>query len=387
MTGSLKQRFVEAMSRVAATVNVVTTDGPAGRSGVTVSAMSSVSADAEHPILLICVNKSSVSAGPIRANGVFCVNILRDNQTYISNRFAGRQGLSGAEKFAGMNWTSGITGSPRLLDCLVAFDCRVLSVQVMESHLVVFGSVEDIFVDRAGAPLIYANRRYGTPVHFHGSRTEHRSGEVFKLGVFHTLGPYVVPRVLERLVELDRVTDLRIVDGDQRLISEGFKDGIIDAAVMYDWDLGADVENERLNAYKPYALVSERHVFALAAEVNLTELATEPLILLDAPPSGEYFVSLFHERGIEPNIRYRTGSIEMVRGMVGHGLGYSILVTPQASDRTYDGKFLNVVPIMDEIPSRYVVFARPRDQVMSRAAENFLFALRELFCGQIRPIL
>jgi flavin reductase (DIM6/NTAB) family NADH-FMN oxidoreductase RutF/DNA-binding transcriptional LysR family regulator len=379
MTGSLQQRFVDAMSRVAATVNVVTTDGPSGRFGVTVSAMSSVSADAEHPILLVCVNRTSVSAGPIRANGVFCVNILRDDQVYISNRFAGRQGVSGADKFDGVNWTAGITGSPRLLDCLVAFDCRVLSVQVMESHYVVFGSVEDIFVDRAGAPLIYTNRRYGTPVHFHGDRARRGPGDVFKLGVFHTLGPYVVPRVLERLVELDRVADLHIVDGDQRLISEGFKAGTIDAAVIYDWDLGADIENERLNAYKAYALVSERHAFASARAVGLTELATEPLILLDAPPSGEYFLSLFHDRGMEPNIRYRTGSIEMVRGMVGYGLGYSILVTPQASDRTYDGKLLKVVPIMDDIPSRYLVFARPRNRMLRRPVENFLFALRELF--------
>ena len=41
----LRQRFLSGMSHAACTVNVVTTDGPAGRAGVTVSAMSSVSAD------------------------------------------------------------------------------------------------------------------------------------------------------------------------------------------------------------------------------------------------------------------------------------------------------------------------------------------------------
>lgn len=49
---SLRDRFVQGMALSAATVNVVTTAGHAGRSGVTVSAMTSVSADGEAPTLL-----------------------------------------------------------------------------------------------------------------------------------------------------------------------------------------------------------------------------------------------------------------------------------------------------------------------------------------------
>jgi hypothetical protein len=43
------------MSHAACTVNVVTTDGAAGRHGVTVSAMVSVSADTPQPTLLVCI--------------------------------------------------------------------------------------------------------------------------------------------------------------------------------------------------------------------------------------------------------------------------------------------------------------------------------------------
>ncbi len=39
----IREKFLDGMSRAAATVSVVTTDGPAGRAG-TVSAMTSVSA-------------------------------------------------------------------------------------------------------------------------------------------------------------------------------------------------------------------------------------------------------------------------------------------------------------------------------------------------------
>jgi len=70
-----RDTFLEGMSRAASTVSIVTSDGPAGKVGVTVSAMSSVSADSERPSLLVCVNKNSRSADVIRENGRFCVNV------------------------------------------------------------------------------------------------------------------------------------------------------------------------------------------------------------------------------------------------------------------------------------------------------------------------
>ena len=52
-----RETFIAAMGQAATGVTVVTTDGRAGRLGVTVSAMTSVSADP--PLLLICVNRRS----------------------------------------------------------------------------------------------------------------------------------------------------------------------------------------------------------------------------------------------------------------------------------------------------------------------------------------
>ena len=87
------------MSHAACTVNVVTTDGAAGRHGVTVSAMVSVSADTPQPTLLVCIHHRSAVAAAVLENGVFCVNVLRDDQAHISDNFAGRSGAHGAAKF------------------------------------------------------------------------------------------------------------------------------------------------------------------------------------------------------------------------------------------------------------------------------------------------
>lgn len=162
MTGELRERFLGGMSHAACTVNVVTTDGPAGRRGVTISAMTSVSVDTPRPTLLICVHHLSPAASAILENGVFCVNVLRTDQTHISDSFAGRIEKFRDDKFACTRWTTQFTGAPRVADALVAFDCSVLSSERVGTHHVIIGAVEDVYLKPSGAPLIYANRAYGT---------------------------------------------------------------------------------------------------------------------------------------------------------------------------------------------------------------------------------
>ena len=156
----LRARFLAGMSHAAATVNVVTTDGPAGRAGVTVSAMSSVSADTPKPTLLVCVHRDSPAAAAILENGVFCVNVLSEAQSGISDAFAGRMRDRIADKFECAEWQVMPSGAPRVVDPLVAFDCRVVSFDLVGTHHVFFGEAGDIFIAGEGSPLLYAKRDY-----------------------------------------------------------------------------------------------------------------------------------------------------------------------------------------------------------------------------------
>jgi flavin reductase (DIM6/NTAB) family NADH-FMN oxidoreductase RutF len=161
---ALRGAFLEAMSHTAATVNIVTTDGPAGRAGVTVSAMASVSADMPAPSLLVCIHQMGSACSAILKNGVFCVNVLRDDQSHISDVFAGRIAPADGDKFSRAEWATLETGAPRVIDPLVAFDCRLTHSELVGTHYVMFGAVADIFIADRGHPLIYASRAYGTPV-------------------------------------------------------------------------------------------------------------------------------------------------------------------------------------------------------------------------------
>ena len=156
----LRETFTAAMRNVASTVSVVSTDGPAGRAGVTVSSMTSVSADAPQPTLLICVHHKCSAAPAIIGNRAFCVNVLREDQARISDYFAGRIRPPDGDRFGCADWTTQATGAPRILDPLVAFDCRLLNSALVGTHHVFIGAVEEIFVGTPGAPLVYADRSY-----------------------------------------------------------------------------------------------------------------------------------------------------------------------------------------------------------------------------------
>ena len=52
-----KQAYREAMARLGAAVNVITTDGPGGRAGFTASAVCSVTDTP--PTLLVCANRTN----------------------------------------------------------------------------------------------------------------------------------------------------------------------------------------------------------------------------------------------------------------------------------------------------------------------------------------
>ena len=72
--------------------------------------------------------------------------------------------------------------------------------------------------------------------------------------------------------------------------------------------------------------------------MTLQELSREPMILLDAVPSKIILSPSLRKKGYHPEVAYSSPSIEMVRCMVGQGVGFSVLVTRPCCDMTYDGE-------------------------------------------------
>jgi flavin reductase (DIM6/NTAB) family NADH-FMN oxidoreductase RutF/DNA-binding transcriptional LysR family regulator len=378
---TLRHRFLEAMSHAACSVNVVTTDGSAGRHGVTVSAMVSVSADTPLPTLLVSIHHLSPVIDAILKNGVFCVNLLRDDQAHISDTFAGRSTARGTEKFNCAQWIALDSGAPRIVDPLVAFDCKVTASNRVGSHYVVFGSVLSTFIAERGTPLIYANRAYGVPAHFNGRRppASRTDQPTLSLGCFQTFAPYVMPTLIAGMGKTHPEIPLTLIEAEQSALLNHLRRGEIDLALLYDFGLDPELHAEPLAELTPYVLLPEAHPLAQSGALSLKDLATEPLILLDIEPSRDYFISLFRAHSLEPVIGFRTTSVEVLRGLVGHGLGYSLLATKPANNLTYDGRALATRPLSHAVPSSRLVLAHLARRPLEHRAHAFVEHCRRFF--------
>lgn len=152
--------FRTAMSKLGAAVSVITSDGPAGRCGTTVTAVSSVT---DSPAtLLVCINRNSWANRVFRENGVLCVNVLPWARIDLARVFAGMTDIAPERRFDEVKTIGMTTGAPSLADALVSFDCQIVEGVEVGTHTVFLAQVQEIRLGESEQGLIYFDRRYAS---------------------------------------------------------------------------------------------------------------------------------------------------------------------------------------------------------------------------------
>ena len=150
--------FREALSRLGAAVNAITTDGEAGRYGIVASAVCSVTDTP--PTVLVCVNRSSAANEMLKANGVLCVNVLGSAHQPLSERLSNRT-FTVDERFGDADLWMGLeTGAPVLKDASVSLDCKVATISEVGTHSVFFCEVVAVRMSENRDALMYFDRAY-----------------------------------------------------------------------------------------------------------------------------------------------------------------------------------------------------------------------------------
>src|SRR3982750_2533560 len=90
--------FRGAMRHLTGGVSVITAGRGKDITGMTVTSVSSLSVDP--PTLIVSVNRESSSWPLLQRYGVFGVNILSAEQLDVAERFSGKGGLKGADRFS-----------------------------------------------------------------------------------------------------------------------------------------------------------------------------------------------------------------------------------------------------------------------------------------------
>lgn len=149
----------EAMRHLVGAVSVVTAGIGDERTGATVTSAHSLAVEPE--TMLVSINLSSSTWPVIERYGHFCVNILEASQIAVADRFAGRGGLKGKDRYEGAEWSALATGASVLSGALASIDCDVEHILQRHSHALIFGAVRALVVAPAGSALVYSHGRYG----------------------------------------------------------------------------------------------------------------------------------------------------------------------------------------------------------------------------------
>lgn len=146
--------FRNVVGHFASGVTVITTADGEDLFGTTVSAVSSLSSDP--PMMLICLNRSSVTHDAVRRTGRYAINILSAVQGEVARVFARK----GDDKFAGVDHTVTEHGLPLLGDTLASIECVVEETAAGGTHTIFIGRVVSATA-RDGEPLAYYRGTFG----------------------------------------------------------------------------------------------------------------------------------------------------------------------------------------------------------------------------------
>jgi 3-hydroxy-9,10-secoandrosta-1,3,5(10)-triene-9,17-dione monooxygenase reductase component len=137
-------------------LTVINAMGPQGPVGFTCQAFSSLSVDP--PRILICPGRASTTWPDIRGVGRFCVNVLAEDQSDLSRRFA----RSGGNKYASVNWSCPPGESPRLDGACSWLECAIEAEFDAGDHFVVAARVLALDTVEDRMPLLYHQGQYAS---------------------------------------------------------------------------------------------------------------------------------------------------------------------------------------------------------------------------------
>ncbi|YCH08997.1 LysR substrate-binding domain-containing protein [Arthrobacter sp. alpha11c] len=189
------------------------------------------------------------------------------------------------------------------------------------------------------------------------------------LGCYTGLASNVLPAVLEGMAKRHPKVEISITVGDHADLLPALEDGSLDTAIVYDIGLPADVERKVIYQTEVMAVLGADDPLAQEEDIELEALASKPLIMLNTAPSTEYTQLMFAQRGLKPQLGAVVPQIDLVRAMVGRGLGYSLLMSrPNQIPVSSEGKGLVTRHLRPRAGQTSVVAVWPKETMLTARA-------------------
>ncbi|MGC6342926.1 4-hydroxyphenylacetate 3-monooxygenase, reductase component [Bisgaard Taxon 45] len=162
MLTPIQQNFRNAMAKLASGVNIITTNGTAGKCGITATAVCSVTDTP--PTIMVCINKNSEMNPVFQRNKRLCINVLSAEQVDLAQHFAGFKGSCMDERFEWAVWHEkhDPTAPPSLNNALANLTGTIVDMRDIGTHSMFLVELDDIQVSEQGQALVYFSRQFHT---------------------------------------------------------------------------------------------------------------------------------------------------------------------------------------------------------------------------------
>lgn len=195
---------------------------------------------------------------------------------------------------------------------------------------------------------------------------------ILSVGCLVTFAQIILPGLRRDFEDVYPGVEIEQVELNQSEIFSQLRRAELDVALTYDLDIPADLEFQSLHALPPYVVLGEEHALANRSELTITDLAGSPMVLLDLPFSGEYFLSFFHEAQIKPNISERTSDMSVMRSLVANGFGFSIANIRPLNPLSPDGKKLIFIPLSGDVRPMHLGLLKARTDNETNTMKAFV---------------
>jgi LysR family hydrogen peroxide-inducible transcriptional activator len=210
-------------------------------------------------------------------------------------------------------------------------------------------------------------------------RTTDPEAGSLRLGMFPTLGPYLLPHVVPGLRARFPRLELLLVEEKTESLLGMLRDGRLDAAVLAlpmheDW-----IECEFLFEEAFMLAVPTGHPLAGARDLRLSQLSDEHLLLLeDGHCLRDQALEVCALAGAGEKEGFRATSLETLRQMVSAGVGITLLPMLAVQPPVPASVSLRLVPFRDPPPSRRLALVWRRSSARSAFLRELAMVLRDV---------
>lgn len=200
-----------------------------------------------------------------------------------------------------------------------------------------------------------------------------------RLGLFPTLGPYLLPHVVPNIRKQFPRLELLLVEEKTEIVLQMLREGRLDAAVLA-LPLHEDGLEMQILFDEPFLLaLPNEHPLAKQRELKLAELSEQHLLLLeDGHCLRDQALEVCQLAGAGEKEGFRATSLETLRQMVAAGVGITLLPMLAVKPPVPASDSIRLLPFRDPAPTRKLALVWRRSSAMTGFLRKLADVLRDL---------